>query len=84
MRRRRRKYQLGPPIGLERKTIKSIIGVAGLGLSVILLLSIFTQTGSLAALKEKYYAVFGLGIFLVPILIVLVSRPLLSLKNRFT
>lgn len=84
MRRRRRKYQLGPPIGLERKTIKSIIGVTGLGISAILLLSIVTKSGSLATLKEKYYGVFGLGIFLVPFVVALISLPLLSLKNRFT
>ncbi len=84
MRRRRRKYLLGPPIGLERKTIKSIIGVVGLGISIILLLSIVTKSGSLATLKEKYYEIFGLGIFLAPFVVALISLPLLSLKNRFT
>ncbi len=84
MGRRRRKYQLGPPIGLERKTIKSIVGIAGLGISAILLLSIVTKSGSLFTLREKYYEVFGLGIFLVPFAVALASMPLLSLKNRFT
>ncbi|MEX2028787.1 MAG: DNA translocase FtsK [Candidatus Curtissbacteria bacterium] len=84
MKRRRRRSHSGPQIGLERKTIKSIIGVCGLGAAALLLLSIFTQSGSLLTVKDKYYEVFGLGIFLVPFIIVLVSLPLLSLKNRFT
>lgn len=84
MKRRRRRSGSGPQIGLERKTIKSIIGVCGLGAAALLSLSIFTQSGSLATVKDKYYEVFGFGIFLVPPIIVLVSLPLLSLRNRFT
>ncbi|MDO8487253.1 MAG: DNA translocase FtsK 4TM domain-containing protein [Candidatus Curtissbacteria bacterium] len=85
MGRRRRRYQLlGPPIGLERKTIKSIVGVAGLGISAILLLSIVTKSGSLFTLRERYYEIFGLGVYLVPLVIVFASIPLLSLNSRFT
>lgn len=83
-RRRRRSSQLGPPIGLERKTMKSIIGIVGLAVAAILALSIFTRSGALLTLKERYYEIFGLGVFIVPFIVALVSLPLLSVKSRLT
>lgn len=82
--RRRRRSQINPPIGLERKTMKSILGVLGIGSAGILILSIFIKSGTLVNVKEKYYELFGLGIFLVPFLIILLSLPLFSVKNKFT
>lgn len=85
-RRRRRRSSLGgsPPIALEKKTIKTIIGICTLAFSTLLFLSIFTQTGVLLTLKEKFYGLFGIGIAILPFLIILISLPLIGLRNRLT
>lgn len=87
--RKRRRSRVGrnggsPPIALEKKTIKTILGIGVIGLALILLISFFNQSGILLSIRDPFYKYFGAGIIFVPALLVLISFPLLSLKNRFT
>ncbi len=87
MKRRRRYKNSGggsPPIALEKKTIKTILGIGVIGLALILLLSFFNQSGVLLSVRDPFYKYFGAGIIFIPALLVLISFPLLSLKNHFT
>jgi len=81
--RRYRKYK-NPPLALEKKTITSIIGFSLLAGSLLLFLSFFTQTGVLLSLRDYFYNLFGIGVFFLPLLVVALSLPLLSIKNRFS
>ena len=81
--RRYRKYK-NPPLALEKKTISTIIGFVLLAGSLLLLLSFFTQTGILLSLHDYFYNLFGIGVFLVPFLIITFSLPLLGVKSRFS
>lgn len=84
MRRYRRRSRItGSPLALEKKTITSIIGFSLLAGAVLLLLSFFTKAGALLQLREYFYNLFGIGTFVVPILVALVSLLFLGLKNRF-
>lgn len=84
MRRYRRRSRItGSPLALEKKTITSIIGFSLLAGAVLLLLSFFTKAGALLQLRENFYNLFGIGTFVVPILVALVSLLFLGLKNRF-
>jgi len=79
MRRGRKK---NPPVQLEKKTIKAIIGILSLAFSTLLILSLFTNTGVLLTLKSKVYLAFGVGIVFIPPILVNLSFPLLGIKNR--
>ena len=81
--RRYRRYK-NPPLALEKKTISTIIGFILLAGSLLLFLSFFTQTGILLSLRDYFYNLFGIGVFLVPFLVVALSLPLLGVKNRFS
>lgn len=85
---RRRKYRRSiggsPPIALEKKTIKTILGIGVIGFALLLLISFFNQSGLLLSIRDPFYLAFGIGIIFVPALLVLVSFPLLSLHNRLT
>lgn len=81
MRRRRRRSVA--PLALEKKTITTIIGFAALTLAVLLFLSFLTQAGALLFVRDYFYNLFGMTVIFVPLLIILVSLPLLSVKNRF-
>ena len=52
--------------------------------SLLLFLSFFTKTGVLLSLNDYFYNLFGIGVFLVPFLIITFSLPLLGLKSRFS
>ena len=75
---------MAPSLMLEKKTILTIVGINGLALALLLLLSFFTSTFLLLSLKDYFYNLFGIGTFLVPILIILISLPLMAIKNRFS
>src|SRR3972149_6073214 len=81
--RKYRRYK-NPPLALEKKTISTIIGFILLAGSLLLFLSFFTQTGILLSLRDYFYNLFGIGVFLVPFLVVALSLPLLGVKNRFS
>lgn len=86
-RRRRRSRNLGggsPPIALEKKTIKTILGIGVVGFALLLLISFFNHSGVLLSIRDPFYKIFGAGIIFVPAVLVLVSFPLLSLSNRLT
>ncbi len=72
-----------PPIHLEKKAILSILGIALLAFSLLLLLSLFTNTGLLFSLRGKFFAVFGIGIIFIPFITTLLAFPLLSLRFKF-
>lgn len=80
----RRSRVKSPPIHIEKKAILSIVGIGLLVFSILLLLSIFTKTGLLLSLRESFYNMFGIGIFLIPFFTALLSFPLLSLKFKLT
>lgn len=83
MRRYRKKNKV-PPIALEKKTIKNIIGFSLLTFSALLSVSFFTNAGILLSLRQNFYNLFGIGvIFVVPIAVIL-SLPLLAINNRFS
>lgn len=79
---RRRKRTNLPPIQLEKKVILTILGIGLLVFSLLLLLSLFTSTGILLQLRDYFYNLFGIGIILVPFLIIFASLPLLGLKLK--
>jgi S-DNA-T family DNA segregation ATPase FtsK/SpoIIIE len=81
---RRYKKSKITPLALEKKTINNIIGFSLLALSSLLLISFFTRTGTLIQLKDYFYQVFGLGVYALPIVVILFSLPLLSVNNRFS
>src|SRR3989338_2886573 len=85
--RRRRRYRRSiggnPPIALEKKTIKTILGVCIIGFAILLLISFFNQSGILLSIRDPLYEIFGAGIIFIPALLVLASFPLLSLNIRF-
>lgn len=83
---KRRKYSKRaktPPIHLEKKAILSILGIALLAFSLLLLLSLVTNTGLLFSLREKFFAIFGIGFIFIPFITALFAFPLLSLKFKF-
>lgn len=87
MRKRRRYRSLGgstPPIHLERKTVKTILGFTALAFSALLIVSLFTDTGALVLLREKTFTVFGIGIIFIPFIIVASALPLVSLRTRIS
>lgn len=86
MKRRRRRTRAGgaPPIALEKKTIKTILGIGIIGFAILLLISFFSKTALLLSIRDPFYSFFGAGMIFVPAVMVLVSFPLLSLKNRLT
>ena len=81
--RRYRRSKIGPPLNLEKKTIKTIIGFAVLAFSTLLLLSFFSQAGALLSLKDYFYGLFGAGIIILPFFGVIISLVLFSIKSRF-
>ncbi|OGE11062.1 hypothetical protein A2470_05505 [Candidatus Curtissbacteria bacterium RIFOXYC2_FULL_41_11] len=64
--------------------MSTIIGFVLLAGSLLLLLSFFTQTGILLSLHDYFDNLFGIGVFLVPFLIITFSLPLLGVKSRFS
>src|SRR3989344_3260710 len=72
------------PIQLEKKTIATVIGFSALALSLLLMLSFFTNAGALLSLKETFYSLFGVTVVFVPLVIIGISLPLLSIKSKFT
>lgn len=83
MRRYKRRGKT-PPIHLEKKAILSIIGIGILVFSVLLFISLFTDTGLLLTLRTAAYEYVGVGIILLPFLLILTSMPLLAFKFRLT
>lgn len=83
-RRRRYRKSIGgnPPIALEKKTIKTILGVCIIGFAILILISFFNQSGVLLSIRDPFYEIFGAGIIFIPAFLVLVSFPLLSLNIR--
>lgn len=81
---RPRKAKLISPLALEKKTIKTILGIGVVCLSVLLFISFFAKAGVLVAYKEYFTNLFGVGSILLPLLGIAFSLPLLSIKNRFT
>lgn len=87
MKKRRRYRSLGgstPPIHLERKTVKTILGFLTLAFSTLLIVSLFTNTGALVLLRENFYKIFGIGIIIIPIIIIACALPLLSIRTRIS
>src|SRR3989344_5531156 len=72
------------PIQLEKKTIKTVAGFLLIALSLLLVLSFFTSAGALLSLKENFFKLFGTTVVFVPILAILVSFLLLSIKSKFS
>jgi len=70
------------PIYLEKKTIKTIIGFSLIGFSILLFLSFFTNAAALVNLRSNFYNLFGVGIIVIPLLIIITALPLLSIKLR--
>ncbi len=79
-RRRYRKNQT-PPIQLEKKTIKTIIGISAIAGSILIVLSFFTQQGILQNVNDTIFQIFGIGSIVVPFLIITISLPLLGIKT---
>lgn len=82
--RRYTKRAKTPPIHLEKKAVLSIIGVSILAFSALLAVSIFYSSGFLLTLRDVFYKMFGVAFIFVPIIGILLSFPLLSLKFKFT
>lgn len=80
---RKRRRSLYSPVLLEKKTIKTIIGIGLLAFAILLFLSLFYQTGVLLSLRENFYSLFGIGIIFVPFFIVVIGLLLLSLRLSF-
>ena len=72
------------PIALEKKTVKTVLGFGAIALSLLLLLSFFTNAGALLSLKETFYQLFGITVAFVPFIIIAACVPLLSIKFRFS
>lgn len=79
---RRRKTNL-PPLTLEKKTITTIIGLGTVTAAGLLALSFLTEAGALLTVRENTYAIFGVTSAAIPLVLILISFPLLSFKNRF-
>lgn len=79
--RRRKKVQ---PLALEKKTITNIIAFSFLTAAVLIFISFFTKAGALLEIKSYLFNFFGVTIIFVPLLLGLISLPLLSIKNRFS
>lgn len=82
MPRRRRRLSPTTPLALEKKTITTIAGFVALTAAVLLFLSFLTQAGTLLFIRDYFYNLFGVAVIFVPFLIILISLPLLSIKNR--
>ena len=82
-RRYTRRYK-NPPLALEKKTIKSVLGFFLITVATLLTLSFFYKAAALVSLQENFAKLFGVGKFAAPFLIIILSLPLLSIKNRFT
>lgn len=80
---RPRKRLHGPPLALEKKTIKSILGASSITLALILSLSLFSQTGALLSLKDVFFTIFGIGIVFVPLALIVLGLLLFSIRLRF-
>ncbi len=70
------------PIYLEKKTIKTILGFLAIGFSILLFLSFFTNAAVLVTLRNYFYNLFGIGIIIVPLIIIISALPLLLTKLR--
>lgn len=81
--RRYKKHQT-PPIQLEKKTIKTIFGISAIAGSILIILSFFTQQGILQSINTSVFQIFGAGSIVIPLLIIILSLPLLGIKNKFT
>jgi len=80
---RPRKRLHGPPLNLEKKTIKSIIGASSVTLALILSLSLFSSTGALLSIKDFFFSIFGIGIVFVPLALIALGLFLFSIRLRF-
>lgn len=83
MKKRKYKKARSAPVHLEKKTIITVLGISLFLFSLLLLASIFTQAGALLSLKDYFYNLFGIGVVLVPFVLILLSFPLLSIKLKF-
>lgn len=52
--------------------------------ALLVALSFFTETGVLLTFREYFFNIFGVGAYLVPVLIILLSLPILSVNFRLT
>ncbi len=79
---RPRKRHHNPPLNLEKKTIKSIVGASFVTFALILSLSFFSSAGLLLSLKDTFFSTFGIGIIFVPIALIALGLTLFSIKLR--
>lgn len=84
MKKRKYKRAKSAPVHLEKKTIVTVLGITLITFSLLLAVSLFTKTGALQSLKDYFYNLFGIGVILVPLIIILISFPLLSIKIKFS
>lgn len=84
MKKRKYKRAKSAPVHLEKKTIVTVLGITLITFSLLLAVSLFTKTGALQSLKDYFYNLFGIGVVLVPLIIILISFPLLSIKIKFS
>lgn len=80
---RRSKRLKTAPIHLEKKTILTVLGISLVAFAALLIISLFTSTGSLLTLRVYFWEFFGVGIILIPFLIIALSLPLLSIRPKF-
>ncbi len=83
MKKRKYKKARSAPVHLEKKTIIIAVGASLFVFSLLLTFSLFTQAGALLSLKDYFYNLFGIGVILVPLILILISFPLLSIKLKF-
>ncbi len=81
---RRYKRRVNSPLALEKKTILNVVGIVLIAAALLLFISFFTKAGALLAPKEYFYNLFGVGLILLPPLTIVISLPLLFIKNRFS
>ncbi|KKR50462.1 MAG: Cell division protein FtsK/SpoIIIE [Candidatus Curtissbacteria bacterium GW2011_GWA1_40_16] len=84
MKKRKYKRAKSAPVHLEKKTIVTVLGIALIAFSLLLTVSLFTKTGALQSLKDYFYNLFGIGVIFVPLVVILISFPLLSIKIKFS
>lgn len=84
MKKRKYRRAKSAPVHLEKKTIVTVLGITLITFSLLLIVSLFTKTGALQSLKDYFYNLFGIGVIVVPLIVILISFPLLSIKIKFS
>src|SRR3989344_792393 len=84
MKKRKYRKARSSPALIEKKTIITVLGIFLLTFSLLLTVAIFTKTGALQSLKDYFYNLFGIGIIIVPLILILISLQILSIKVKFS